>query len=79
MSEKFIFDIIYSSPYHHQANGQIERQFCTVRDWLFCTLKDQLRKNWEDTLQHIEFASNVTTQKSIECSPTEIVFGKKDK
>ena len=43
---KHNFNLIYSSPYHHQSNGQIERQFRTIRDWISCSLQDKLFKDW---------------------------------
>ena len=77
LSDKYNFTIHYSSPYHHQTNGQIERQFRTIRDWISCSIQDKLYKNWEESLPHIEFAMNSTIQMSIKCSPAEVIFGKK--
>ena len=40
LSEVCGFELEFSSPYHHSGNGQIERQFRTVRDSLMKKLKD---------------------------------------
>ena len=77
LAKKYNFDIQYSSPYHHQANGQIERQFRTIRDWLYCCIKDKLFRDWEECLPHIEFTMNSTIQKTTMCSPGEVIFGRK--
>ena len=52
--------MIYSSPYHHSANGLIERKFRTIRDYINASLKDKTGKNWADLLPEIEFVLNST-------------------
>ena len=69
--------ICLSSPYHHNTNGLIERQFRTIRDCINTAAKDNTRKDWEELLPEIEFAMNATYQKSIGMSPCEMVFGRK--
>ena len=32
LADKYNIKLTYSSPYHHSANGLIERQFRTIRD-----------------------------------------------
>ena len=70
-------DIIYSSPYHHSANGLIERQFRTIRDAIQITLKDKKYQNWADAIVDVEFMMNSTIQNSTKYSPAEIVYGKR--
>ena len=77
LASKYSIEIVYSSPYHHQANGQIERQFRTIRDWISCCLQEKRFKTWEEGLPHIEFSLNSTIQQNIQCSPAEVVFGRK--
>jgi RNase H-like domain found in reverse transcriptase/Reverse transcriptase (RNA-dependent DNA polymerase)/Integrase core domain/Integrase zinc binding domain len=77
LGKKYNFAIQYSSPYHHQANGQIERQFRTIRDWIYCCIKDKLFRDWEECLPHIEFTINATFQKTIKSSPAEIILGRR--
>ena len=76
-AKRWNVELCFSSPYHHNTNGQIERQFRTVRDLLNTTLEDRKISDWTEILPEIEFALNSTWQKSINTSPAEFVFGKK--
>jgi transposase InsO family protein len=69
--------LIFSSPYHHNTNGIIERQFRTIREFIQASLKERNSMSWADILPEVEFAINATKQKTIGCSPAEVVFGKK--
>ena len=69
--------MICSNPYHHSANGLIERQFRTIRDYINASLKDKTRKNWANLLPEIEFFLNSTVQKTLGISPAEVIFGMK--
>ena len=69
--------LCFSSPYHHNTNGIIERQFRTIRDYINCSIQDRKIKDWAMILPDIEFTLNATFQKTIGRSPAEIVFGKK--
>ena len=75
LAEKYKIHLQYSSPYHHNANGMIERQFRTIRDYVTTSLKDKLKKDWVEILPEVEFVLNTTIQKSIGKTPAEIVFG----
>ena len=77
LSERRGFDLEFSSPYHHSSNGQIERQFRTVRDCLMTKLKDVGLKDWAKYLPEVEYMMNATFQKSINTSPAEEVFERK--
>ena len=66
-----------SSPYHHNTNGLIERQFRTIRDYINASIKDRSGKDWEGLLPDIEFTLNATFQKTIGRTPAEMVFGRK--
>lgn len=70
-------EIFYSSPYHHQTNGMVERQFRTMRDYMNATLKERTKSDWEEILPEIEFSMNATVQKTIGTSPAEIIFGRR--
>jgi len=76
-AKKLDIKLCYSSPYHHSANGQIERQFRTIRDLVNATLRERGTSDWAELLPEIEFTMNATMQKTIRKSPAEIVFGKK--
>ena len=75
--EKHKITMQYSSPYHHSTNGQIERQFRTIRDSIHISLKDNNFKDWEELLPEVEFMLNSTIQSTTTKSPAEIIFGKK--
>lgn len=68
--------LIFSSPYHHNTNGIIERQFRTIREYINASLKDKDKTNWATLLPEIEFSLNATVQKTTGFSPAEVVFGR---
>ena len=65
-----------SSPYHHNTNGLVERQFRTIRDYINASLKDKTKRDWEEIIPDIEFTLNATVQKTTGKSPAQIIFGK---
>ena len=69
--------LIFSSPYHHNTNGVIERQFRTIRDWINATILERKNTNWKELIPEIEYTLNATEQKTIGKSPAEIIYGKK--
>jgi hypothetical protein len=77
MAQKMNTELIFSSPYHHNANGIIERQFRTIRDYINATVKERTKTNWANILPEIEFTLNATVQKTINMSPAEMIFGRK--
>jgi len=76
-TKSMIIKLQFSSTYHHNANGIIERQFRTIRDALNASLKDNGRKNWVEILPEIEFSINASRQSTTKFSPSEIIFGKR--
>ena len=75
--KRFKAEIIYSSPYHHNTNGIIERQFRTIRDAMNIRIKDQAHKDWTEILPEVEFMMNSTIQATTGISPAEMIFGRK--
>lgn len=69
--------ICFSSPYHHNTNGIIERQFRTIRDYLNASAAENKHPDWEERTPEIEFALNATVQKTLGTSPAELILGKK--
>ena len=67
----------FSSPYHHNTNGVVERQFRTIRDQMNASLHGKRQGEWDEIVPDIEFTLNATIQKSLGKSPAEIVFGRK--
>ena len=68
--------LIFSSPYHHNTNGIIERQFRTIREYINASLKDRDKTHWVTFLPEVEFSLNATVQKTTGFSPAEVVFGR---
>ena len=77
LSKQCGFDLEFSSPYHHSSNGQIERQFRTIRDSLITRMNDTKSTDWAKALPDVEYMMNATLQKTIGMSPAEAVFGRK--
>ena len=69
--------MIFSSPYHHNTNGVIERQFRTIRDYINASLREGVKKSWAELIPDIEYVLNATAQKTTGVSPAEIIFGRK--
>jgi hypothetical protein len=67
----------FSSPYHHNTNGIVERQFRTIREAINASMKEKKCKDWEEVIPDIEFMMNATFQKSLGRSPAEVIFGRK--
>ena len=64
----------FSTSFHPQTDGQIERVNQLLEDLLRMYVKDQLGK-WEDYLPLVEFAYNNNYQTSAIFSPFEILYG----
>jgi hypothetical protein len=66
-------DKVYSTPYHPEANGQVEKQNRTVNQCL-TALVNENRNNWDVLLPKVAFAFNTTSQATTRMSPFELVF-----
>ena len=76
LAESLDISLVTSSPYHHNANGQIERQFRTVREWIKTTMNERGTTDWASLLPEVEFAMNATIHKATAKSPAELMFGR---
>jgi transposase InsO family protein len=66
----------FSSAYHPETNGQIERVNQILEDMLrACALRDQ--KSWDKCFPYAEFSYNNSYQKSLKMSPFEVLYGRK--
>jgi transposase InsO family protein len=66
----------FSSAYHPQTDGQIERVNQILEDMLrACALKD--KKSWDKCLSYTEFYYNNSYQESLKMSPFKILYGRK--
>jgi hypothetical protein len=68
----------FSSAYHPQTDGQIERTNQVLEDMLrACALK--YGKSWDKSLPYAEFSYNNSYQASLKMAPFEALYGKKCK
>ena len=66
----------FSTTYHPQTDGQIERVNQVLEDMLCMYVMDKQTK-WEDYLHLVEFAYNNGQQASLEMSPYEAFYGRR--
>ena len=66
-------DKVYSTPYHPEANGQVERQNRTINQCLTALVNDN-RNTWDVFLPKAAFAFNTTSQATTRISPFKLVF-----
>jgi hypothetical protein len=65
----------FSSAYHPQTDGQMERTNQILEDMLrACVLK--YGKSWDKSLPYAEFSYNNSYQASIEMAPFEVLYGR---
>ena len=65
---------IFSSPYHHQSNGIVERYFRTAKDMLYASSKQQ-NKDWDSVIPQVELGLRCSKSKPLMRSPFEIIYG----
>jgi hypothetical protein len=66
----------FSSAYHPQTDGQIERMNQILEDMLrACAL--QYGTSWDKSLSYAEFSYNNSYQKSLKMAPFEVLYGRK--
>lgn len=66
---------LYSTPYHPQTNGQIER-FNSTMDAKIASLCNQSRSNWDDQLPFVTFNYNATRHSTTKTIPFELMYGR---
>ena len=66
----------FSTAFHPQTDGQLERTIQTLEDMLRACVLD-LKGSWEIHLPLIEFAYNNSYHSSIEMAPFEALYGQK--
>ncbi|CAF3293289.1 unnamed protein product, partial [Rotaria socialis] len=69
------YNHIYSTPYHPQTNGVVERFNATFIPQI-AKLQDTQGNNWDEYLQAVVFAYNSGTHKTTNYSPYELLFGR---
>ena len=66
----------FSTTYHPQTNGQIERVNQVLKDMISMYVMEKPSK-WEDYLHFVEFAYNNGQQASLGMSPYEALYGRR--
>ena len=69
------YNHIYSTPYHPQTNGIVERFNSTFVPQI-SKLQDTEGNNWDEYLQAVVFAYNTGIHKTTKYSPYELVYGR---
>jgi len=67
-------EIKFSSPYHHQSNGQTERMNSIIEQYLRC-FSNYKGTNWKHFLSLAEFSYNNAVQESTSSSPFFLNYG----
>jgi hypothetical protein len=67
--------LLFSTAYHPQTDGQMERVNQILEDMLRMHVMHQPKK-WEDYLPLVEFAYNNGYQESLKMSPFEVLYGR---
>ena len=66
----------FSTAYHPQTDGKIERTNHILEDMLRMNVMDRPTR-WEDFMHLVEFSYNNSYQASIKMSPFEALYGRK--
>ena len=66
----------FSTPYHPQTNGQVERVNSVIKGMLLMYV-NEYHSDWDEILPLVTFAYNVNIQASTKMSPFEMIFGRK--
>lgn len=66
---------MYSTPYHPQTNGQIERYNSTM-DAKIAALSNLRRTDWDDQLPFVTFNYNTSIHSSTQQIPFEMMYGR---
>jgi len=65
---------IFSSPYHHQSNGIVERYFRTTKDMIYASSRTE-RTDWDKVIPMIELGLRSSKTSPLNKSPFEVMYG----
>ena len=66
---------LYTTAYHPQSNGQIER-FNATMDGKIAALANERRTNWDEVLQFVAFNYNTSVHATTKHTPFELMHGR---
>jgi hypothetical protein len=66
---------LYSTPYHPQTNGQIER-FNSTMDSKIASLSNSSHSDWDDQLPYVIFSYNTSSHSTTNIIPFESMYGR---
>ena len=69
---------VRTSPYHPETDGLTERFNRTLKAMIRATIGED-QKDWDEHLSELCFAYNTATHSSTDCTPFELVYGRKPK
>ncbi|CAF2678618.1 unnamed protein product [Rotaria sp. Silwood2] len=75
MSKLIGYNHIYSTTYHPQSNGMIERFNATFVPQI-AKLQDKENNNWDEFLSPVVFAYNTGTHSTTQYSPFQLLYGR---
>ena len=75
MSKLIGYDHTYSTTYHPQSNGMVERFNATFVPQI-AKLQDRENNNWDDFLSPVVFAYNTGTHSTTNYPPFQLLFGR---
>src|ERR1041385_704512 len=76
VSKKLWHYLSFSTAYHPQSQGQVERFNQVLEDMLrACVIS--FGKKWEESLPFAEFSYNNSYQASLKMAPFEVLYGRK--
>lgn len=77
MLEEMDTNHVFSTPYHHQGNGQVERVNREVMRHVRSIVYDEnLYSYWSRTIPRVQYLLNTSVHSSTNCTPMELMFGK---
>lgn len=76
LNKLFKIKHVFSSPYHPQTNGALERSHQTLKEYLKHYI-NQNQTNWDEYVQLAMFTYNTHIHRSTNLTPFELVFGHK--
>ena len=75
LCDRFGIQHSFSSPFYPQGNGKVDRTIYTMKNMLYCAVKEK-KRTWSKILWEVEMCLRSVIYPTAGLSPYEIVFGK---